>query len=371
MTKSTISSSPLVSDACSSTFEAIVSGHLRGMTASVARCLLHMPAAAYATVMRVRNGRYNRGIGIQHADVPVISVGNITVGGTGKTPMTIGLAERLAAMGRRPAILTRGYKAATAGDSDEVALLRKRCPMCPVVVDPDRLRGARAAAHGGADVVLLDDGFQHRRLARDLDIVLIDATRPFGYEHVLPRGMLREPLVALRRADLFIVTRCDQVDRGEVDAICARNAAIAPNKPIVRSVHRAGPITVLAGGQPDSVPSLSAKRCLLFAGIARPACFARTVRDLGHEIVETRWFADHHAYTPADVHELAAAAKRTNADAVITTEKDAVKLSALRLDFPCALCTLPVEIAFLDDGDTIIDAALRRVLSENGTAYAE
>ncbi|MFW6062423.1 MAG: tetraacyldisaccharide 4'-kinase, partial [Planctomycetota bacterium] len=214
----------------------IMSGQRSGAKARVTRGLLHAASMPYAVAMRARRRAYRAGLlGSVGVDVPVICVGNLTAGGTGKTPMVAWVIRELDAAGKTPAVLSRGYKAVD-GQSDEAELLKAVCRV-PVVMDPDRVAGARRAIEGGADVLVMDDGFQHRRLRRDLDIVLIDATNPFGFDHVLPRGLLREPPSALRYAGAVVVTRSDMISAEQLDALLERLAALAPGATLHTAVH--------------------------------------------------------------------------------------------------------------------------------------
>ena len=190
--------------------------------------------------MRLRNKLFDFGIKRAHRlDRPVISIGNITTGGTGKTPAVQWIARRLITAGHRPASLLRGYTVGASTQSDE-AILLERSLKIPVIANPDRVAAGRQliVTHPEIDVILLDDGFQHRRLYRDLNLVLIDATNPFGYGHVLPRGMLREPLAGLRRADVLIVTRSDLIEGDQLNELKSRLRQFNPTAPILQSRHR-------------------------------------------------------------------------------------------------------------------------------------
>src|SRR4051794_35567561 len=208
-------------------FRRVISGQQTGVGAALLRGVTRVLEPIYAAVVASRNRGYSAGIiASNRARRPVVSVGNITTGGTGKTPVVRWLADRLRERGMRPAVLLRGYKARPGERGDEQRLLDELLnppgTASPVIVhaNPDRLQGAKAVLrdHPDVDVFILDDGFQHRRLQRDFDLVLIDATTPFGYEHVLPRGLLREPLSGLSRASAFLLTRVDQALPGAVDA---------------------------------------------------------------------------------------------------------------------------------------------------------
>ena len=275
-------------------------------------------AALFALAVARRNRRFDRGLGVVRAPVPVVSVGNLTLGGTGKTPATAWVARRLAAGGRRPAIVTRGYRGgAGAGPlevsrgagplvdaalgGDEPVLLATLLPVI-VVAGSDRIAGARRAAELGADVVILDDGFQHRRLARDLDLVLLDAASPFGNGFLLPAGPLREPPGSLSRAGVVVLTRW--------------NGEEAPPRlpsPVVRSRHRPAGFRDAAGRE---VPAPA--RAVAFCGFARPDSFRDALQEVGVEVVEMRTFPDHHRFDASELASLAAGARRAGA-ALVTT----------------------------------------------------
>ncbi|MGE0376761.1 MAG: tetraacyldisaccharide 4'-kinase, partial [Planctomycetaceae bacterium] len=187
----------------------LISGRRRGVVAAMLRGALTLGIPAYGAAVRARNCLYDMGLRrIHDAGIPVVSVGNLTTGGTGKTPVVAWAAEWFRSHDVRPCLVSRGYRLLEAGGNDEQRVLAQLCPQVPHVQNRDRVAAARIAVRlHDADVVILDDGFQHRRLARDLDIVLIDTTNPWGYGHLLPRGLLRELPSALRRADLVVLTR--------------------------------------------------------------------------------------------------------------------------------------------------------------------
>ncbi|HZW29293.1 MAG TPA: tetraacyldisaccharide 4'-kinase, partial [Isosphaeraceae bacterium] len=191
----------------------LIRGQTRGPAAVVARTLLSCAAAGYGAAIALRNGSFEHGwLRVHRLGVPVVSVGNLTVGGTGKTPMVEWLARWFRARRRRVVIVSRGYRGEQ-GLNDEGLVLEENLPDVPHLQDRDRVRAGRVALQElEADILVLDDGFQHRRLARDLDVVLIDALEPFGLGHLLPRGLLREPVRSLRRADLVVLSRADLVD---------------------------------------------------------------------------------------------------------------------------------------------------------------
>lgn len=304
----------------------LLSGETRGVAPTLLRGLLRLAEPFYATAMRLRNSCYDRAILRSHAlPASVVSVGNITAGGTGKTPVVRWLAAALAARGHRPGILMRGYKG-TDGTSDEQTLLAEALPAIPVRARPDRVAGGHALlqANPGLDILLLDDGFQHRRLRRDFDLVLIDATNPFGYGHVHPRGLLREPLSGLRRADAFILTRSDLVSQERRDELATTLRAIQPEAPLYRARHALTGLRSDASRRPLDL--LADKRFFAIAGIANPASLHTQLQALPGVFAGHHWFPDHHAYTPADVAAIQRDAAAAHADAILVTEKDWVKL---------------------------------------------
>lgn len=258
--------------------------------------------------------------------MPVVSVGNLTLGGTGKTPCVEWVARHFRRRDVRVAILSRGYGGG-AGRNDEAMVLEENLPDVPHLQDPDRVAAAlRAVEELESELLVLDDGFQHRRLHRDLDVVLIDATRPPTRDYLFPRGTLREPAGGLRRAGAIVLTRCDQVPSSEVDALRAWLAARWPHTPVATTEHR--PFALSDGGEEvEPVEALAGRVVGAFCGIGNPDGFRRTLEGLGAAVVAFRTFPDHHAYTRADVEGLACWAEALPKDAVLaTTQKDWVKL---------------------------------------------
>ncbi len=299
-----------------------------GPAAAAGRAALWAVEPFYAAALAARNVGFDRGwLPSTHLPRPAVSVGNLTTGGTGKTPVVRWLAEELLAIGRRPAILSRGYKTA-----DEPAMLRDLLntdagPAVPVIANPDRLAGAAAAieADPAVDIFLLDDGFQHRRARRAFDLVLLDAKEPLGpgraAGHVLPRGLLRERPAGLRRAGAVVLTRCDRADAAELAATERIVQRHAPGTPLFRARHAPAGYRNAAG---ESVGPDRSATALAACGLAHPAeFFDRVAADFAP--AGTRRFADHHAFTPADVADLRAAP----VDWVAVTEKDWAKLRLL------------------------------------------
>jgi tetraacyldisaccharide 4'-kinase len=352
---------PVLPDAAA--FRRLVDGSQRGAAATLARAGLAALALPYAAAVTIRNAAYDRGIAAtRRAAVPVVSVGNLTLGGTGKTPLVAWVAGRCVAAGRRPAIVSRGYGAARGQTSDEAAELALVLPAVPHVADRDRVAAAAEAMARGADAIVLDDGFQHRRLARDLDIVAVDATDPFGCGHIFPRGLLREPLAGLRRAHAVVLTRADAVDADRRRALMAALGDIC---------HRSGPqVWAEATHAPrrlrtatnEHLPldALRGRPVAAFCGIGNPAAFRLALERLGADLIDFKTYPDHHAYSAADAAALVSWATAARADLVVTTLKDLVKVRTESLG-GIRLAALEIAIEFLG-GEAGLEALVRRAV---------
>jgi tetraacyldisaccharide 4'-kinase len=295
---------------------------------------LRLLTPVYAGVVSARNSLYDVGaLRARRAGVPVISVGNLSTGGTGKTPFVIWLVQALRALGSNPGVLSRGYgRADGAAENDEGALLSERFPELPQVQQPDRVAGAAALETLGADLIVLDDGFQHRRLARDLDLVLIDTTRPWGLppaapgappvEALLPRGLLREPLSSLKRADAVIFTRCDQASEATLAEVERAVRRHAPLVPIAHAIH--SPARVVTPTKAEEPSWLEGRPVTLLSGVGHPGAFEETARALGADVRAVHVFSDHHQFTRREVEGLG-----EEGTELLVTAKDAVKLNAL------------------------------------------
>lgn len=314
-------------------YKRTISGEAAGLIPAVVRAVLTIASWPYGLAMRARNWAYDAGrIRVVRLPVPVISVGNMTIGGTGKTPTVIMMVRDLVAMGRKPAVLTRGYGAVGGALADEVQVIQRECPGVPVVVNGDRVAGGQEAiSKFGADVLVLDDGFQHRRLYRDVNIVLVDATNPMGVPGIIPRGSWREPPRAMARATHIMLTRCEQVAPELVELAAGLLAQwvkprnIFEQRTRVIGVFDATGRPVVANGQ----------HVLVFAGVGNPEGFLNTVRSTGLIPSSGCWFDDHHNYH-RDVdfqrmHELTAA---RSLDAWVTTVKDWVKIKDFKTPVP-------------------------------------
>jgi tetraacyldisaccharide 4'-kinase len=295
----------------------------------------------YGAATYLRSAAYRSGIvRPKRLDGVVISIGNLTVGGTGKTPMVAAIAERLLAEGKRVGILTRGYRGRRsnegAGTSDEVQLLQTRLgDKAALGVGADRFARGIELAREGAEWFILDDGFQHRQLARDVDIVLIDATNPFGGGHLLPAGRLREPRSALKRADIVVITRSEHAPAVEASVRHYTEAPIFYARPHIDYFQEIGgergSATGVGGG--GSAPRAIAKelqKWFVVCGIGNPAAFLADVRATGYPVVGHKFFRDHHRYTQADVESIEAEAWALGTDRIVCTEKDRYNLSGVR-----------------------------------------
>ncbi len=307
--------------------------------------------AMYRAAVVLRSEFYDRGIAtVVQPTIPVVSVGNLTVGGTGKTPVSAWIAERLLKAGRAPAIVLRGY------GGDEPLVHSRLNPGVPVVVAPNRSQGVREAASIGADIAVLDDGFQHRRAGRDLDLVLISADDWTGQVRMLPAGPFREPLSALRRASAVIVTRKAASDSQVEGVVKAVRSAGADATAVVRfelqDIVMEGPV-----GHRMSAAALADKRVLAVAAIGNPAAFFSQLTCLGAN-VEPLAFRDHHAFTASDIAMISA--RSSGFDYVVCTLKDAVKLRPV---WPAGSAPLwyVSQTVTAERGAAIIDELLMRL----------
>lgn len=347
----------------------LISGEARGPWPALQRLGLRIASVPYELAVRLRNAAYQRGW-LPSARVPaaVVSVGNLTAGGTGKTPCVEYIARFYCHMDRRVAILSRGYGGA-GGRNDEALVLEENLPDVPHLQGADRLALARTAIEElQSEVLLLDDGFQHRRLARDVDVVLIDGTAPWGHGYLLPRGLLREPPSSLRRAALLVLTRCDQTPAEQRERLRRTIGRIAPRVPVVETTHR--PVELSnSDGENAPLDLLGAGPSAAFCGIGNPQAFRRTLLDLGARLEDFRIYPDHHAYRREDVEELHRWAGGLPRGAlIVTTQKDLVKLRLSRLgDRPlwCLRIRLGVE-----SGQDVLEGCLRSAISGERPALA-
>lgn len=327
----------------------------------------------------LRSALYASGrLRVHRAGAPVVSIGNLAVGGAGKTPVAMAVADRLRARGRRVAVLSRGYGAtrsdarvvsdgarvllSAAEGGDEAVLVARRLPGVAVLCGPKRAELARLARGSlGADVLLLDDGFQHHALARDLDVVVLDAANPFGNGHLLPRGPNREPRHALARAGLVWLSRVEGASPEGLARLRALARDATGHDP-VESRHE--PLDLLDGALRASVglAALRGRRVRLLSGIARPHAFRRTVEALGATVAAEHRFADHHRFRARELRAVLGAAGDGAEEWIVTTEKDAVRLGTDAAEHP-RLRVLRIEARVVGGEDVLaraLDAALAR-----------
>jgi len=324
--------------------------------------LLFAISLLYGGVVKLREILYKKGV-LKSKRLPckVISVGNLTVGGTGKTPMTIYLANKLTRRGYKVAVISRGYGGGAEKSGgivsdgqvifmdpqmagDEPFLIARNLKNVPVVVGQNRFSaGMSAIRHFSPDVIILDDAFQHLQLERDIDLVLLDSRCPFGNGHLLPRGPLREPLSALLRADAFIFTRSDHINTPPIShfSLPTSHSFLTSHVPYLYKLT----------GEKDSdsesyyISMLKGQKAYAFSGIAKNDDFRRTIAELGCELVGFSAFPDHHRYSDKDFELISRSAKAAKADILVTTEKDEVRIPH-KFRFPLDLAVIGIEISF-------------------------
>ena len=345
-----------------------------------AQAFLGLAAQGYRVACWGHALSYTAGLKRQHRlPCRVVSIGNLTLGGTGKTPLTLWMARWIQRQGWRVVVLSRGYgrhsadrtRVVSEGDGpicawsevgDEPYLLAQELPGVPVLVGARRvLSGRMACEQFGAQVVILDDGFQHRALRREMDIVLIDATNPFGHGSLIPRGSLREPLTALRRASALVLTRTELADE-TLPGLVTQLRRWHGYRPIYHMQTVVKALWHVGDQRCEDVTVLRRRRVVAFAGIGNPDAFAETMRQRGCNVVALLVFPDHHRYTMADWQAIVALTRRYGGECVVTTTKDAIRLESwwqapiplytVRTDVTFAYDTQPLTAqlqAFLDD----------------------
>ena len=328
-------------------FYELVSGRKSGIEATVLRGGLRLFEIPYRSVVSVRNLCYDKQMLSQHRfDVPIISVGNLTLGGTGKSPMVAWLCRFFLERKRHPGLVSRGYGKGTTEGNDEFLEMSRRFPTVLHLQDTNRAEAIQKLLRAEqVDLIILDDAFQHRRVERNLDMVLLDATAPFGFDHVFPRGTLREPLKNLRRADIVLLTRSNLIDESERLRIRRQVLAIHPNIVWGETVHVPTSLVSLDDFGNESLESICNQSALAFCGIGNPAAFRKTLEQCGVRIAELIPFPDHYRYTAADAEKLVRTAKELGTDCILCTMKDVVKLNRSNFaGFP--LKAVSIEIQF-------------------------
>ncbi|MCI0488185.1 MAG: tetraacyldisaccharide 4'-kinase [Blastocatellia bacterium] len=319
-----------------------------GKDEKLKRALLWLPARLYELGVRLRVAAYETDyLKPKRLNATVISVGNLSVGGTGKTPVVEYIARYLKEEGYSVAILTRGYKRRSAGRvvlnergeapsgsyiefGDEPLMLARQLPGVPIIIDKGRYEGGRWAIDElGAEVLVLDDAFQHLALARDLNILLIDATDPFGSFEMVPFGRLREPLYGIKRADAVIVTRADRpFDQGQANAIVKH--LCGEEVPLMYAYSAITHLRHLESNETYEAEMFAGWNVSVMCGIGNPEAFSDDLLQARINIVGEHFFADHHAFTQEDLDRVTASARKAGADAIVITEKDAVRLEGLK-----------------------------------------
>ncbi len=359
-------------------FRKIISGEDKSPAAALGRLLFYFLSFFYYLAVEFRNLLYDiKWLRSHELPVPVISVGNITAGGTGKTPFVIWLCEFLQREGFKPAVLTRGYKGKEGQGNDETLLMQRALPNVPIVVNSDRFAGGKTAIREHrADILVLDDGFQHRRLKRDCDIILIDVTCPLGYGRLLPRGLLREESCHIRRAQLVVFTRCEQASRNQMKEAesCVFNAVSGGvfDRNLQKQIKVNIPGCYSTGFEPsgfwnsedESPKEIAHTKSFLFCGIGNPQAFVKTVEQSGGEVIGRQYFPDHYEYASADIEKLAKQAEKAGATWLVTTEKDWVKIEQLNLpkEIRRKILWVKIELQIIDNEQGLGEKDLKEAI---------
>lgn len=340
--------------------DGVISGKRKGFFPALMRLQLLEISLLSFGLIKLRNQLYSSRI-IKSKSLPckVISVGNIVVGDTGKTPTVISIAKMLRESANlKIAILLRGYKSKIHGNTivsdgnnilhdqsevgDEPYLIAKKLSDIPVIIGKDRIKsGLMAVKNFNTQVVILDDGFQYLKLNRDVNILIVDSTQPYGYGYILPRGYLREPLYAVERADIILLTKVDQCN--DLNSLYKKLRMIAPSVPIFESIHR--PTSLYAMNENENLPldNIKGKNILAVCGIANPLSFYNTLKSLYPSNITLMKFPDHHEYTIRDINMIRQKMQETKSDYIVITEKDSMKLNVIR-DLPVLVLKIELEL---------------------------
>ena len=346
----------------------ILSGQQRGFVAAIIKSTLSTFTLPYLAVLNTRNALYKNGI-VKSTRLPVkvISIGNITTGGTGKTPLVEFSVKYISKTGKKVAILSRGYGGNNSSQesneivNDECLALRENLQDVPVLAGKDRVKsGEKAISDFGVDCVILDDGFQHFKLMRDLDIVVIDALNPFGGGKLIPRGSLREPLKNLKRADLFIISHCNQSNEQTIKSIYTRLNRINKDTPVCESIHSPVHIDNIMDGSIMETEWLKGKRIYALSAIGNPESFVFTLNKLEADLIRHRVFRDHHNFTQAEIDQVISEAQSLGAEAIVVTQKDMVKIRKMNIK-DANILSLKIEIQ-ITKGMELYKEAIDRVL---------
>ena len=362
----------------------IVRGEPQGVWDRVAAAGLWTLSVGYGAALRLHLFGYRLRVARRtRLPAKVISIGNLTLGGTGKTTASIAVAGWLADQGQKVALLSRGYGGGGERKSvvvsqgfgplvewtqagDEAFLMARMLPGVFVLAGKDRRRtGRRAVEEFGAEALVLDDGFQYQRLQKDVEVVLVDAMAPFGYDFLVPRGLLREPARHLARADAVWITHCDLVREADVRQLRERVQQLAPRTRVWETVHVPRRLRELDGEDDWEPDAVRGRRVCALSSVGNPVSFERTLEKLGAILVARARFPDHHAYRPEQLWGLARG-EAASAEWIVTTEKDAVRLARAEVRKP--ICVLGVELAEWQEGPTLSEelSCLLRAGAEKG-----
>ncbi len=355
----------------------VISGKMKGILPALLRYELLEISWLCLIAVKFRNQLYSSKI-IKSERLPckVISVGNIVAGGTGKTPTVIAIAKMLQeSTDFKIAVLSRGYKSKIRGNTvvsdgknilhdqsevgDEPYLIAKKLTNIPVIIGKDRIKsGLIAVEKFNTQVVILDDGFQYLKLEKDINILVIDSTQPFGYGYILPRGYLREPLSAIKRADVILLTRVDQCN--DLGSIYDSLNLIAPSIPIFESTHCPTSLYAINENKNIELENIKGKNILAVCGIANPLSFFNTLKSLQLSKINLLKFSDHHDYTTEDIKMIKKKMHETKSDYIITTEKDLMKLNAIQ-DIP--FLVLNIELRLVSSTKDFLSLIMKSLLT--------
>ncbi len=351
-------------------FLEIISGKRRGLLAWLWRAFLRYCSFWYWLAIRIRLAAYAV-LPRYRVNKPVICVGNITTGGTGKTPAVAAVASMLKELGAKPAIVSRGYRGGESGN-DEMRVLEELCPGVPHFQDANRVAGAEQAIAAGASVIVLDDGFSHLRLIRDLDVLLIDALNPFGYGRMLPRGLMREPLSSLRRAGAIVISRADVATAERLREIEDVVRCYGYIGPVLHGAHVPVKLVNLATSEEVPPEALKGKTVVPFCGIGNPRGFERTLEALGASLSKMGTLAlkDHASLDAREITRQIEPFLRTaheqGAQWAVCTQKDAVKLRGSEIHPGLPVYELRVEFKFLRDEDELKRKLAAKITAASG-----
>ena len=342
----------------------IISGKNHGPVAGLIRLALVIPSVFYTGVIGLRNICYNLGIlKVHRFDIPIICVGNLTAGGTGKTPMVIWLCKYLQIKGLSVGLLSRGYKGDDEGTNDEMRLLEDSLGSTRFYVGSDRVASAKTAIDDGVMAIVMDDGYQHRRLGRCLDILMVDGLCPFGYGKILPAGLLREPVGGAKRAGIAAISRADIAGESKIEQIKTKLKSINKDMPVITCTHK--PENVYsADGVKVPLEELAGKPVTAFCSIGNPAGFVATLEKLGAEVRGRYFFDDHSDYDNERIDILRQLSDDAGEQWLITTEKDWVKLRELPEAATVGrLYWLEIELE-ITSGQEVLEQVIDKALSQ-------